>query len=103
MTDDEKRDWLTRFYPADTPAEMMPAWLGSLSFAIGQEDMLAAFRAHTGMQWVPPRNGLDRMIDAATGNDGKVFVEAFIKWHNECVWGPLDGPVENGDAVDPKV
>lgn len=73
--------------PADTPDYMTPAWLGCISWAIGDESVVAAFRQDTGLQWRPGRNGIDRMIDQATGAEQE-FVRAFVLWVNVNVWGP---------------
>lgn len=81
---------ITDLKPADTPDYMIPAWLDCISFAIGKPEIVAAFRADTGEQWQPGCTGLERMIDEATGAD-RHFLEAFIKWANVHVWGPLDG------------
>lgn len=80
--------------PADTPDYMIDAWLSCLGWAIKQPEILAAFRADTGMTWEPARTALDRMVDEATGAP-RQFILAFIKWANINVWGPLDGPEED--------
>lgn len=82
--------------PADTPAYMTDAWVACLVWAIGQDDILAKFRSDTGNQWTPPRDGLSKMIDAATGAD-VAFLTQFIQWANVNIWGPINGPVGDGD------
>ena len=77
--------------PDDTPAYMAPAWLGCIGWAAREDALVDAFRAETGNNWKPARNGMDAMIDVATGADW-AFIEAFIKWVNVNVWGPIDGP-----------
>ncbi|MBS0343805.1 MAG: hypothetical protein JSS56_25145 [Proteobacteria bacterium] len=72
---------------------MTPAWLGCIHYALGNNEMLAAFRAETGNNWTPGRTGFDRMIDEATGAE-RAFLEQFIRWANVAVWGPLDGEEE---------
>ena len=79
--------------PADTPEYMTPAWLGCISWAIGNEDLIAAFREDTGITWKPGHTPIDRMIDEATKCD-EHFAEAFVRWVNVNVWGPIDGPVK---------
>lgn len=69
---------------------MAAGWLGALRFALGREDILAAFRADTGNQWQPGQTPIDRMIDEATGA-GADFFRAFLPWFNENVWGSEDG------------
>ena len=82
--------------PADTPRHMLPAWLGCISWALGETDCVEAFRHDTGIQWKPASSPLERMIDEAT-NAERHFIEAFIRWANVNVWGPLDG----GDGDEP--
>lgn len=77
--------------PADTPFYMLPAWLGCIQWAIGEPAIVAAFREETGEWWIPARSGIERLIDEATGLD-RHFIEAFIRWANVNVWGPIDGP-----------
>jgi hypothetical protein len=81
---------LESLMPADTPAYMAPAWLGCMHWAIGDADVIQAFRDETGNYWTPAKNNLDAMIDQATNAD-RAFVEAFIRWANVNVWGPIDG------------
>ena len=76
--------------PSDTPAYMLPAWIGCINFASTQPDIVEAFRTETGNNWTPGKSGLERMIDKATGADWE-FVKAFVLWANTNVWGPIDG------------
>lgn len=80
--------------PTDAPDYMAAAWLGCVSWAASNTDILQAFRDETGNRWVPPRSGLEAMIDAATGADWQ-FIKSFIEWVNVNVWGPIDGPQES--------
>lgn len=77
--------------PADTPEYMNPAWLGCISFALNQPELMQQFRDETGMRWQPARSGIERMIDQATGMEWE-FVKAFVLWVNVNVWGPIGGP-----------
>lgn len=77
--------------PADTPDYMAPAWAACMSFALGNAEMRAAFEAETGMTYSPPKDRFTAMIDDATGF-GRSYVEAFVKWANVKVWGPVDDP-----------
>ena len=74
--------------PKDMPEFMMEAWLGCLHWAIGEPEILAAFKRDTGLSYSAPRCGLDAMIDQATGVQEKI-IAAFIPWFNENVWGPM--------------
>lgn len=82
---------LEELKPDDTPDEMTPAWLGCISWALGTPEVVEQFRKDTGLRCRPARSVLDRMVDEATGAD-RQFLEAFIKWVNVNVWGPVDGP-----------
>lgn len=77
--------------PANTPDFMAHAWVDALRWAIGEEKVLADFRKATGNAWTPPKTPIDAMVDSASGAD-KAFIEAFVAWFNENVWGnePLD-------------
>lgn len=65
---------------------MTIAWMGSVSYAWGEPSIMEAFKRESGMEWVPPKNALERMIDEATGHE-EAFIKAFLKWHNETIWG----------------
>lgn len=86
--------------PAETPDYLAPAWASCLSWAIHNEDMRIAFQQATGRKWSPPRSGLDLMIDEATGAN-RAFIEAYITWFNQNVWGnePIDNePIDEVDV-----
>jgi hypothetical protein len=68
-------------------ALMQQAWIDCLRWAIGDPKILDAFAEATGCRYHAPRNSLDKMIDDATGH-GKAFVEQFVPWFNEYIWGP---------------
>jgi hypothetical protein len=55
---------------------MFPAYVGFLSFALGNAEIVAQFRASTGNLWKPGRNPLEHMIDEATGAE-LMFLQAF--------------------------
>jgi hypothetical protein len=74
--------------PADTPDYMADAWVSCLHWAIAEPEVVARFRAETGNTYAPPKSGLERMIDEASGAD-KAFAEEFVEWFNENVWGPM--------------
>ena len=81
------------------------AWLGAVRWALGEPEIMAAFRRDTGNNWSPGRTGLDRMIDQATGAE-KAFFEQFLRWFNENVWGDVGlsafGSDGDGDARVPR-
>ena len=75
--------------PAATPAYMTPAWLGCISWALGEKEIIAAYREDTGDQFTVGRTPIERLVDKATGCD-LAFLESFIRWANvQNVWGPL--------------
>ena len=76
---------LTDLMPADPLMRL--AWCDCLMWAIGEEAIVATFRAETCNKWTPARGGLDKLIDAATGADVN-FIRQFAQWFNENVWGP---------------
>lgn len=69
---------------------MIAAWLGCLRYSLGRPDILDDFRKDTGNNWTPGKSGLDQMIDRATGAELEFF-RSFAKWHNENIWGEVDG------------
>lgn len=81
--------------PADTPEYMTGAWFGCISWALGQPEIVAAFRAETGNNWQPASDVFGQMIDKATGVD-RAFLRDFIQWVNVNLWGPI------GSAPDDK-
>src|SRR3990167_2815782 len=82
-----------------TDVLMAGAWCAALTAAMGSREIIAAFRAETGMAWTPARSGVDRMIDEATGFE-RHFVLSFVRWFNANVWGETDGRASNGDEQD---
>lgn len=64
-------------------------WVGCLKWAVSEPDIVARFQAETGV--TIGRTPLDRMIDAASGNDAAV-VEKFVVWFGVNVWGDENGP-----------
>ena len=78
--------------PDDTPEFLYPAYFGCLHWAVGEKGILDSFMADTGVSFPRPRSGIEQAVDRATGFDqNKEFVQKFIPWFNECVWGPIDG------------
>lgn len=75
--------------PADTPDYMAPAWVSFITWALGNADVRAQFEAETGNRYSAPKDALAAMMDEATGY-GRSYVEAFIPWANERLWGLMD-------------
>jgi hypothetical protein len=84
--DDEK--FLRENMPVDPI--MQAAWIGSVRYALGQADIIAAFRKDTGEMWEIANSSIECMIDEATGAD-RDFLRKFVIWHNENLWGLKDG------------
>ena len=87
---ESSEDLLAEFAPAHWL--MREAWLGSVNWAIGEPEILAAFRAETSCTWEPGRTPIERMVDDATGR-GRDFIRQFMTWHNRAVWGEANGRV----------
>jgi hypothetical protein len=78
-------------YAADNPV-MASGFTGFLTWIWGQDEAHATFQAQTGARRMPPpRNGLDRMIDDATGA-GDAYTKAFITWAVKTQWGEAGDP-----------
>lgn len=75
--------------PKDTPEYMRSAWASALHVAIGQPEILQAFRDETGNKRSPGKIVLDRAIDEACGAD-RDFTKAFVVWFNERIWGSIE-------------
>lgn len=79
-------------YPDNRDPIWQGAWYSALMWAIGKPEAVAAFEKDTGQRLpTPPANGLEALIDKATGANEVPYV-AFINWFNENVWG-ADGMV----------
>jgi hypothetical protein len=77
--------------PDNTPEYMYDAWVSCLHWALGEDDIVAAFRRDTGIRWTPGKTVLDRMIDQSVGADEK-FVMSFVAWFNDHIWGDPTAP-----------
>ena len=82
--------------PANTPTYMAPAWASCVLWCATDPDMIAEFKADTGIEYRPPANGLDVLIDKATGTGAEIG-RRFVEWVNEKVWGDPFAP-EIGEA-----
>lgn len=69
--------------------QMFGDFLGFAQWAIGSEDVRADFLRATGVELtsIIPKNGLEAMIDKATGNDHKAVFSNFLDWLVVEVWG----------------
>lgn len=64
-----------------------PAWRSFVSWAFDQPEMRQQYTAETGRPWpAKPRNGLDAMIDQATGH-AEHHAEDFMLWVTAAHWG----------------
>jgi hypothetical protein len=75
---------LTPYLP--TEEYLWPAWVSCFDWALGEAEIVAAFRAETGFAWTPGRTALDRMVDDACGMP-EAFLTAFAGWMNDNIWG----------------
>lgn len=74
--------------PEDNPI-MQGAWAACLSYTIRRTDAPAQFEAESGLKFTPAKNGIEKMIDDATGYEAD-FLEKFIDWFNVNIWGKRD-------------
>ena len=65
---------------------MAQAWVDCLRWSVTEPEMLAAFRADTRCNFTLGLVLIDRMSDEAPGRD-RAFVEQYVGWFNENVWG----------------
>ena len=65
---------------------MAQAYIDFAMWVFGKTEFLEAFKTETGITFVPPKNGLERMIDDATGA-GKSFISKFLDWLTVNHWG----------------
>ena len=66
---------------------MAGIWAACLMWAVTEDAIVARFEADTGKKLPPPaRNGLERMIDEATGVNRDIAV-AFADWVTKEIWG----------------
>lgn len=75
---------------------MYPAFMGCVSWALGNDEVMARFRADTGKTWTPGRTPIERMIDHATGVDLDFF-QSFSDWVEANIFGTPDDLA--GDAA----
>ncbi len=77
------------------------AWRDFMVFAVGEPDMRAAFEKAKGFPpFAAAKNGLEAMIDKATGIDD-AYMEAFMLWATEYHWG-IDEAPEKVRALFPR-
>lgn len=74
-------------------------WSGFLSFTLGDARFREGFTADTSRKFMPaPRNGLEAMIDNATGIN-KQEVEHFMAWVTVRHWGLPYAPAKFRERV----
>lgn len=77
---------------------MLPAFLSCLHWALGEPAIIDRYRAETGDAFAPAANGLERMIDRATGND-LAFLQRFSDWVEVNIFGRPEDVYSDGDAA----
>jgi hypothetical protein len=82
----DKGQFLAQYAPSGDEAYLLPAWLGCLSWALTNPQVLEQFEKSTGFKRNHARSPIERMIDEATGMQAEYFA-AFAKWMNENIWG----------------
>lgn len=71
------------------------AWHDFVTWAFSEESIVRQFEMETGLKKRSrPRNGLDVMIDAATGYDrqDEKYASEFMLWVTRNIWGVEDAP-----------
>lgn len=76
-------------HPEDNPV-MAAAWSSFVQWAIRDSEIRDKFEESSGRKWTLPRNGLERMIDDATGASA-AYVEDFAVWVTRELWGEPSG------------
>jgi hypothetical protein len=78
-------DWsfLVPYLPADH--HLWAAWFECLHMVLLEPDVVAAFRAEAGTQWMPAPAPSARLLDEAT-EAKKAFLVAFAQWMNAHIW-----------------
>ena len=86
---------MSAFTPDNKDRFLAIAWYDFLSWAIGQDDILAQFETESGLRRSrAPRNVIEAMIDKATGYDkeGEKYYIEFTRWATENLWGIDEAP-----------
>jgi hypothetical protein len=65
---------------------MYGAFVGCVSWALGNPEIMAWFREETGDRFQPAKNAIEQMIDKATGND-LAFLQRFSDWVEVNLFG----------------
>ena len=65
---------------------MYPAFIGCVRWALGEPEIMDAYRRETGDNWMPPAILIDKLIDEAAGADF-AFCQRFSDWVEENVFG----------------
>lgn len=67
---------------------MLPAWLGCVHWAIGDDSIRKLFKEDTGydVTSLVGRSPIEEMVDQATGRDREVLIR-FCDWVTENIWG----------------
>jgi hypothetical protein len=77
---------MTTFTTSWTGHYMEPAFLACLHWALGDAEMMKAYRAETGDAWQPACTGIDRIIDEQTGAE-LAFLQRFSAWLANVIFG----------------
>lgn len=65
---------------------MADPFFGLVSYLITEDWAIDQFEADTGIKYVSPKNGIEAMVDEATGNNKRIAA-AFCDWVAETQWG----------------
>lgn len=74
-------------------------WAGLMRFLLGEDSVRQSFEAEAGATFRAPSNGLEAMIDKATGH-GTAYVADFCRWATPLYFG---GPEDICPAIAAKL
>jgi hypothetical protein len=70
--------------PDDTPEYLAPAWLGCVSAAFGDPQIVERFKETTRDKWEP--RGAEAELAKEISCSNEDFVQGFIDWVNSNIW-----------------
>jgi hypothetical protein len=86
----------------DNDPLMYGAFVGCVRWALGNDDIMRLYRDDTGDGFQPAKNGIEKMIDLATGNE-LAFFQRFSDWVEREIFGSPDQVYDNShSSADPK-
>lgn len=81
----------------DNDPLMYGAFVGCVRWALGNDDIMRLYREDTGDGFQPAKNGIEKMIDQATGNE-LAFFQRFSDWVEREIFGSPDQVYDNSHS-----